>query len=213
MYRTLPEREYTAIAGSSLGANISMYAAIEYQDVFGKVGIFSPAFWFSDSSYIHLEQKGIAEDLRIYFVAGQNESGGMIPDMMAMYDALSDAGQNENEMYFLNEADGAHSEWFWAREYPDTYEWLFDNLILADQSPITTSWKIFPNPVSNYLIIPAEATDLRYTIYSVMGQIIMSSTLQNGAIDTSTLQPGLYFLDIKNLANQTVFVSRFVKKS
>lgn len=49
-FRTLPDRNNTAIAGSSMGAYISLFAAILRQDVFSKVGVFSPALWFNDSS-------------------------------------------------------------------------------------------------------------------------------------------------------------------
>ena len=211
MYRTLPGREYTAIAGSSVGANISMYTAIEYQNIFSKVGIFSPAFWFSDSSYIHLAAKGITQDLRVYFVAGQNESAGMIPDMMAMYDALIASGQDESEMYFLSEPDGAHSEWFWAREYPDAYEWLFDEVILADKPVSQSFWNIYPNPVSDYISISSSPDGLSYTIYNTTGQVMISGSLFNNQIDTSALTKGLYFLELKDPANPSSFVTRFIK--
>jgi alpha-glucosidase len=39
-YRTLSGRENTAIMGSSMGGLISLYAALEYPDVFGNAGIF-----------------------------------------------------------------------------------------------------------------------------------------------------------------------------
>jgi len=40
-FRTKPGREHTAIAGSSMGGLISLYAAAEYPDVFGRVGAVS----------------------------------------------------------------------------------------------------------------------------------------------------------------------------
>jgi predicted alpha/beta superfamily hydrolase len=39
-YRTLPQRDYTAIAGSSMGGLISFYAGMKYQDAFSKIGVF-----------------------------------------------------------------------------------------------------------------------------------------------------------------------------
>lgn len=211
-YRTLPGREYTAIAGSSMGGNISMYAGIEYQDVFGKVGIFSPAFWFSDSSYLHLAQKGITQDLRIYFVASQNESSTMIPNMMAMYDALIDAGQDENQMFFLNEVDGAHSEWFWAREYPDAYEWLFDELVLSEKFVNPENILMYPNPATDYLTIETDRQDLDYTVYSSVGDTIMVGALSAGTINTSRLLTGTYFIILRDRKGKVVFSSAFVKK-
>jgi predicted alpha/beta superfamily hydrolase len=211
-YRTLPEREYTAIAGSSMGANISMYAGIEYQDVFGKVGIFSPAFWFTDSAYLHLASKGITNDLRVYFVAGQNESSGMIADMMEMYDALVDAGQEASEMYFLSEPDGAHSEWFWAREYPDAYEWLFDDLLLADQFIPLQSLAIHPNPVKDQLAFNRVTENLEYVIFTLQGAQIDSGLVQQGFISVEKLLPGYYILQISDHSGKKLFVDRFVKQ-
>jgi len=43
--RTLPGRRHTAIMGSSMGGLISGYAISRYPQVFGKAGIFSPAYW------------------------------------------------------------------------------------------------------------------------------------------------------------------------
>ena len=46
-YRTLPGRENTGVAGSSMSALITTYAALREPAVFGKVGVFSPAYWFA----------------------------------------------------------------------------------------------------------------------------------------------------------------------
>ena len=212
-FRTLPGRDYTAIAGSSLGANIALYTAIEHQDVFGKVGVFSPAFWFSDSCYIHLHEKGITQQLRIYFVAGAHESDNNIADMTRMYNALYQEGQDENEMFFLNEPDGAHSEWFWAREYPDAYEWLFDDTLLATKLVDDAYWKIYPNPVNNYITLLTAPEELTYSIYTLNGTVVTSGALNNGRINTSGLINGGYFLQLSNQHGQTVYVSRFIKQN
>ena len=50
-YRTSPEREKTGIMGSSMGGLISFYIGLKYQEVFSKIGIFSPSFWFSKECY------------------------------------------------------------------------------------------------------------------------------------------------------------------
>lgn len=211
-YRTMPEREYTAIAGSTLGANIALYTAIEYQDVFGKVGLFSPALWYSDSCYIHLLEKGIHQNLKVYFVAGQQESDSNIAEMRRMYDALAREGQDENEMHFVSEPDGAHSEWFWEREFPDAYKWLFTNTVLASQTDESEYWRIYPNPTHNYLIVLMAPEDLPYSIYKLNGSSVNSGKLRRGCIDISGLEAGGYFLQLANGSGQTVFVSRFVKE-
>lgn len=44
-YRTLPEREHTYIAGSSMGGLMSLYAVMEYNQVFSKAAALSPSIW------------------------------------------------------------------------------------------------------------------------------------------------------------------------
>lgn len=211
-FRTRPEREYTGIAGSSLGANISMYAAVEYQDVFSKVGIFSPAFWFSDSSYLHIAEEGIDQDLRVYFVAGENESPTMVSNMMKMYDALVLAGQDENERYFISHADGAHSEWYWAREYPAAYAWLFEELVLSLQPTSEIEINVYPNPVGDQLKLDIPGDALQYSIYTMTGEIWTQQVLTSTSIDTSMLVPGIYFVSIEDKVSKVKRVSRFVKQ-
>ncbi|HUR30341.1 MAG TPA: alpha/beta hydrolase-fold protein, partial [Saprospiraceae bacterium] len=209
-YRTLPGREYTAIAGSSLGANISLYTGVEYQSVFSKVGLFSPAFWFSDSLYQHVLDEGVDEEMRFYFVAGDNESSTIVEDMMDMYDALQQAGVNESDMQLLHHPDGAHSEWYWAREYPDGYEWLFEEIVLSARPLRIAKDFIYPNPVENVIRIKSDELNVPYTIYSMLGNKITTATALHDTIDVTSLPPGLYFLEIKVDHNE-YFISKFIK--
>ena len=53
-YRTFTGREFTGIAGGSMSGLISTYAALKYPHVYGKVGVFSPAFWFAQQPLFQL---------------------------------------------------------------------------------------------------------------------------------------------------------------
>lgn len=209
-YRTLIGREYTAIAGSSLGANISMYAAIEYQEVFSKVGIFSPAFWFSDSIYLQVSQESIDQEMRFYFVAGDNESSTMIPNMVEMYNTLATSGVDVKNMNLVHHADGAHSEWYWAREYPDAYEWLFSDLTLNTHQLRIVKEFIFPNPTDKFVRVKTEEFNIPYTIYSPLGVVIRSAKTQHDRIEVASLPPGFYFLEI-NTSKNISYISKFIK--
>jgi len=211
MFRTRTEREYTGIGGSSLGANISMFTAVEHQDVFSKVGIFSPAFWFSDSIYQHITTTGIDEELRIYFVAGTNESSTIISDMQAVYDTLVYAGLEESNMKLLSHTDGAHSEWYWAREYPAAYDWLYGELVLNTSTTKEKKGLVFPNPVTQFLWIRSDEPNMHVTIYSITGNVIASENLLQNRIDVSNLPQGIYFIEVKSLSDPGYFISRFIK--
>jgi predicted alpha/beta superfamily hydrolase len=130
-YRTLVDRENTGIAGSSMGGLISLYAALKYPDVFGKAGVFSPSLWFAPAIYGVVRQAGPPHPgTRIYFVTGALEGSDpteQIEGQRIMIDSLRAAGYRVGtEMEGHIRSDGRHAEWFWRREFPAAYRWLFD---------------------------------------------------------------------------------------
>ena len=124
--RTLPEREYTGIMGSSMGGLIAFCAAIEKPDVFGIAGVFSPSLWFSKNEIFHLAKNRKPDfPTKILLMAGQQESRDMVGDLLDLYETLLDAGHAEHNLHYDLHSDGAHSEWFWAREFEHALHWLF----------------------------------------------------------------------------------------
>lgn len=125
-YRTMPGQQQTALAGSSLGALISLYGAMEYPQVFGRIGLFSPALWFNAQMYDYVKQKADpAAGQRFYFMASQQESSSMVPDMQRVCNLLEQQGVPGELIYCQFTQDGAHSEWYWQREFPKAFQWLF----------------------------------------------------------------------------------------
>ncbi len=202
-YRTLSDREHTGIMGSSMGALISLYTAIEHQDVFGKAGIFSPAFWFAgNQAYTHVSSTGKQADMKIYLLAGdQEDSGSVVDDLNAMYNTLSNAGFEDEELFLLTHNDGQHSEWYWAREFPDGYEWLFSNSTATptgEESPVMRV-RISPNPADSVLRLelPAGLIEPMLQIYAFDGRLIQPPTLiQGNQVNVSYLKRGTYILNI-----------------
>ncbi|BAO56190.1 alpha/beta hydrolase [Nonlabens marinus] len=125
-FRTKPDRTNTGIMGSSMGGLISFYAAIERQDIFSKAGVFSPSFWFSDRVYDHVRTTGKNNDMRIVLLGGAKEGAGLVQNIDDMIKTLHKAGFGEPEIKRVILPDGAHSEWFWRREFPESYMWLFN---------------------------------------------------------------------------------------
>ena len=64
-YRTLADRRHTAIAGSSMGGLISIYALCEYPEVFGAAGCVSTHWPLGYSN----DTPGVAETLKAYLTA------------------------------------------------------------------------------------------------------------------------------------------------
>lgn len=124
-YRTLPDRDNTAIIGSSLGGLMALHMALEYPDVFGKAGVFSPSLWWSEKAFEQMEKFRKRRFQKIYMLGGEKESESLVPNIERAEKILRAAGYDERELNVKIAPDGRHSEWFWAREFPDAVKWLF----------------------------------------------------------------------------------------
>lgn len=73
-YRTLPGREFTYIAGSSMGGLMSLYAVLEYNQYFSKAAALSPSIWTSRNRIeAMVRQAKVSEDTFIYLDYGELE--------------------------------------------------------------------------------------------------------------------------------------------
>ncbi len=123
-YKTLTGKQYTYMAGSSMGGLITYYTALQYPNVFGKVGIFSSAFWLNWAD-VQNEIKQIKKlsGQNFYFYAGAKESESMVAQTVAMYNNTK-ATCNQCAMQLSIAANGEHKEWYWQQELPKFFGWL-----------------------------------------------------------------------------------------
>ncbi len=76
-YRTLPEREFTGIAGSSMGGLMSLYAVLDYNQYFSRAAALSPSVWASrEKIEAMVRNADVAEDTFIYMDYGSVELSG-----------------------------------------------------------------------------------------------------------------------------------------
>lgn len=141
-YRTLPGPQTTGIMGSSMGGLISMYGFADWQATFSRAGVLSPAFWFAgtgpvDDVRAH-PKKG---DSRVYFLAGGQEPEYVQTDITKVNDALLAVGFTPADITFKVSPDGQHSEWFWRREFPAAYSWLFAGVVPSTRKAQTRSMR------------------------------------------------------------------------
>ena len=121
-YRTLKDPLHTAIAGSSMGGLISLYAVIKYPDVFGSAGVFSPALQLAPRMYLDAQQIKLNSMRHFFFYAGEKESETMVSNMKQMEKVLYDNKQiDEREVIFPL---GQHNETYWRQIFDDFYRWL-----------------------------------------------------------------------------------------
>lgn len=195
-FRTLTEPEHTGIAGSSLGGLISYFTAIRYPNVFGRVGVFSPSFWYSDSLMADVKKFVPQSYQKFYFVAGANEDEDMVPDIDKYITMMKQQGMTESQIQKVIRQDGKHSEWFWAREFPMAYYWLDlwgelsevsaytteQNYITVIDSPSTRpTIKISDNlPVTAHLaIINASSGKVEMSLKVKHGDVVVCNELIN----------------------------------
>ena len=200
-YRTLSDQPNTGIMGSSLGGLISLYACIRHQDIFGRAGVLSPSLWFTDDIYDFVSNTGKQADVKIALLAGALESATMIPQLQDMYNTLLDAGFGAEELDIATHSDGEHKEWYWRREFPTTYQWLFQNISTLAQSLEIPALKYWPNPardVVNIEALPGSLAEWQASIYSADGQRVMSQDLSSTQIELSGLPSGPYFILLRN---------------
>lgn len=124
-YRTKTTVKNTAIMGSSLGGLLSYYAILKHPAVFGKAGIFSPAFWINKEIY-DLTQKTEKMKTKIYLLCGDKESEDMVSDLNTMEKLIS---EKRCECMYLTKKHivkgGQHNEKLWRDNFVKAYLWLF----------------------------------------------------------------------------------------
>lgn len=119
--RTLADAEHTAIAGSSMGALISLYAVIKHPQTFGCAGIFSPAFWIAPPIKEAVTSTQFPANTLFYFYAGEMESNEMVPDMLDVLHRID--AKRCCKTFLLTNASGQHSEAYWQAPFVDFYNW------------------------------------------------------------------------------------------
>ena len=133
-YRTLPDKEFTAIIGSSMGGLISYYAALKYPTVFSKAGVFSPSFWFANESFQYTKTRGNIQNIRMYFLAGDKEGENVtfeeinqtVKDMNTIVDILKTEGFNSDNIFSKVVPGGKHNEKLWKENFKEAILWLFN---------------------------------------------------------------------------------------
>jgi len=124
-YRTLVDAENTAMIGSSMGGLMTHYAIIKHPNVFGKAGIFSPSYWFSEEVFRFTERTDIPQNSRFYISVGGKEGESMVPYAIRMTEAFEDKQVSQQNLFSHVVEDGEHNEALWVGEFENAVLWLF----------------------------------------------------------------------------------------
>jgi predicted alpha/beta superfamily hydrolase len=124
-YRTRSDAASTAIIGSSMGGLISHAALLRYPQVFGKAGVFSPAYWVAPQVFDATRAASLPGSARIYLYMGGKEGGEALSDVRKMH-ALLAQRIGPDRLRLSIAPQGEHNETAWRAEFAALVEWLFE---------------------------------------------------------------------------------------
>lgn len=141
-YRTLADRENTILAGSSMGGIMAAYMGSQYPEIFGVIGVFSLASWFSEADFLSfIYNHPLHPDTKVYIQVGTSEGdatdahfieGKMnqryIDATLRYYNALLKIGHPMERIWLRILADEKHHEIYWAKHFPEFLRYAYDIL-------------------------------------------------------------------------------------
>ena len=134
-YRTIPFRECTGIAGSSMGGLMALYAVVHYNRWFSKGGCVSSAIGFCMRPLMNdLRKNKLSPDTRIYLSWGTKEAWGLKdpskPDRSSKTygwnKKVADHAKNEGAAVLMDcQVGGGHCEADWEKLVPTFMNFLW----------------------------------------------------------------------------------------
>lgn len=126
-YLTKPEREFTALGGSSLGGLVSLHLGFKRPDVFSRLAVLSPAVWWANNQIIR-EIAGTAHHLplKIWLDIGRSEGSRIKHQVRALKEILRANGwQNDVDLAYYEFPAASHDEAAWAARFGLVLKFLF----------------------------------------------------------------------------------------
>ncbi|MGN0173256.1 MAG: alpha/beta hydrolase-fold protein [Acutalibacteraceae bacterium] len=132
-YNVRTDKNSTGIGGSSMGGLISYYIGMKYNDVFGQVLSFSPAFWmYSEdtiASVVDSYDYSNTDNLPKVFlyVGGANQmEKDTIPYVDLVYNRMIENSYPKDKLNALTDNTKDHNEAAWSEYFPQAYKWLVE---------------------------------------------------------------------------------------
>lgn len=132
-YRTLPDREHTAIAGSSLGGLIALDTARAHNDVFGVCAAISPALWSAEGELLSqwTADHDWMANTKFWIDMGEGETedypvGEAVPHLQTLAATMQSAGLVKGEDYMETVVEGEEkNEAAWSKRFGEVLTYLY----------------------------------------------------------------------------------------
>ncbi len=124
-YRTLPDREHTFIAGSSMGGLMSIYAAVEYNGFFSKAAALSPSLWVSPKDMNDMiKNTKLLAPTSVYLDLGSAEVGKYTQAYKSLFNTAKLRSQSGAFAAARIVPGAEHSEVYWEERIPVFFDYL-----------------------------------------------------------------------------------------
>ena len=198
-YRTLNQPGQPAqpaaniTAGSSLGGLLTAYMGTTNSGVFGKIGVFSPAFWAGSHFRTDTLDPSPKLPLTIYMDIGSQEvSGGANADPYwfdahGVYNTWLHKGYTVNsELLLYPQCGGMHNEYYWSSRLPTFFQFVLG--LWSEPNPLAV--QKFPPRLELFNVDPINGSaQLRFLApLGIPFTLSRSTNLQNWP-DTISLAP------------------------
>lgn len=118
-FRTLPDREHTFIAGSSMGGLMSLYALLEYNHVFSRAAALSPSVWTNPKRMDQLiRNANVSPDTVLYMDYGSKEMTNHEDMKRRFVRTVNLLMEKDIHLTSRIVPDGEHCEASWERQIP-----------------------------------------------------------------------------------------------
>jgi len=130
-YRIARGPENTGLGGSSLGAIISLYTAMDRPGIFGRLLLESPSLFVSNRQLLRSSRAFRRWPEKIFMAMGTNEAGSegrdrqVVEDVLALERVLRRAGLKEDRLLVRIDEGATHNEREWAKRFPEALGFLF----------------------------------------------------------------------------------------
>jgi predicted alpha/beta superfamily hydrolase len=124
-FRTIPDRESTGLAGSSMGGLISLYGFFRRPEAFGFSASLSPSLWFADAAIFPFVEAAPHVSGRIYLDIGTDEGSASLANARRMRQLLLAKGYRDGvDLQWVEEPGGGHTEAAWGRRFKSAVPFL-----------------------------------------------------------------------------------------
>ena len=125
-YRTLPDREHTLIAGSSMGGLMAIYAAVEYNAVFSRAAALSPSLWVDPAAMREMiRTHPMQTPTRVYLDVGSAEAEERPRALTAVFDTAKELTRAGAYVAARVVPGAQHREADWEKRIGVFFEFLF----------------------------------------------------------------------------------------